>query len=618
MLGVRDHVLENKLALDGIGFMMILICVVVIVSCRGEDTMELLQLAVGMAVAVSRSGVRSAETHRAIGGGRLAPDGCIIQRLDSIHALAGVEILCIDKLGILTENRVTVHEPYCMSGDAEEVMTIACLSSVPSIHGADPIDAAFSRALKRFPRAKAEIDRYRVLDFESFNPDTMIMQSLVESSTGARTLCVKGAPAYVLRLCVNGEENETSRTFKDNAANFARRGFRTLGIARKHESGQWELMGMVPLSDPVRSDARHSIIIAKHLGLSVKMLTGDATTIARVLAEDMGIGSTVVTLSDLAKQPRTSEAAVNLQIRKADVYAECFPQDREKILEAFQSHGYRVGTTGDDLSDGPILDQADCGIAAQGAVEAAQGSSDVLMIKPGISRIINAVRICRQAFQQEHNSIVEQAVRNIHTILAITWYLLRNGEVIPIAPLLIVAQITDLPKAFFTDHDRELYYSLTPVRWNFRKIAREVILLTTFLALGSWYVTSMNERAERTHRPGQKYQDGITGIVDDRQMAPILYISISECWLSSVIYSSGRPWLCPQYTKRNLVLVLIQAVLTTASILGLLGETYQLSAKAAYYVWTTSLCAMTASICSLAIVSNTGRIDVPDNWTDAN
>ncbi|KAK5079352.1 plasma membrane H+-ATPase [Lithohypha guttulata] len=602
-IGTQDHVLVEKLTLNGIAFLHIIVCFWLFRHLRIDSTFRSLRLGVGLAIALSRSGPRSLSTHRAVGMGRLATsNGCIVARLASIDALAGVNVLCIDKTGSLSENWLVVHEPYCVSGSPEEVMTTACLSSSPR-SGADPVDAAFSRGLKRFPRAQAEVERHNVLDFEPFSHETKRMQCLVESSTGARMLCAKGAPKAILELCE--VDDKVAQDFKEAVASFAYAGNRILGVARKYESEPWQLMGVVPLSDPARRDTRLSLEMARRLRVSVKMLTGDSMAVAKAFAHSVGSEDNVVVPMEY---PEPLDTAAEREIELADVYAECFPADRKAVLTVLQSRGHRVAITGDDVSHVLALDQAECGIAVEGSVEAAQGAADLIMLKPGVSRIVNTLRICRQIFQQGHNSIVEQTVRSTHTILVMTFYASRYGEILPLFPILGLTTVLDLLKNLSSEFGIDIPYSITPVKWSFRKLLGEIVSLTATLSAGSWFIFNLVQEnvASITWSDHSSFA-ALT--LHDVKIMSISYIVVSECWLSYIINSGGRPWYCLKDLKQTIMLMVVLGLLTTASVQGLLGQEYQLHLATAHHVWLMSLSAMLTSMCLLAVTSSTGQID---------
>jgi H+-transporting ATPase len=210
-------------------------------------------------------------TTLAVGAAYLAKEKAIVQKLTAIESLAGVDILCSDKTGTLTANQLSVREPFVMEGvDINWMMAVAALASSHNIKALDPIDKITVLTLKRYPKAKELIsDGWKTEKFTPFDPVSKRITAIC-THRGVRYTCAKGAPKAVLALTECTEEQ--SSLFKEKASEFARRGFRSLAVAVKEEDGPWEMLGMISLFDPPRSDTAQTIAEAQALGLSVKML----------------------------------------------------------------------------------------------------------------------------------------------------------------------------------------------------------------------------------------------------------------------------------------------------------------------------------------------------------
>ena len=229
----------------------------------------------------------------AVGAAYLAKKQAIVQKLSAIESLAGVEILCSDKTGTLTRNKLSLAEPYTVPGvDPEDLMLTACLAASRKKKGIDAIDKAFLKSLKYYPRAKHVLSKYKLIRFHPFDPVSKKVQAVVESPQGERITCVKGAPLFVLRTVEEDHPvpENIDTAYKNKVAEFATRGYRSLGVARKREDEGWEILGIMPCSDPPRHDTYRTINEAKSLGLSIKMLTGDAVGIARETSRQLGLG----------------------------------------------------------------------------------------------------------------------------------------------------------------------------------------------------------------------------------------------------------------------------------------------------------------------------------------
>lgn len=221
-------------------------------------------------------------TTMAVGAAYLAKKKAIVQKLSAIESLAGVEILCSDKTGTLTKNKLSLAEPFTVPGvEPDDLMLTACLAASRKKKGIDAIDKAFLKALRYYPRAKSVLSKYKVIAFHPFDPVSKKVQAVVESPQGERIVCVKGAPLFVLKTVEEDHPipEDIDQAYKNKVAEFATRGFRSLGVARKRGEGSWEILGIMPCSDPPRHDTARTINEAKTLGLSIKMLTGDAVGI---------------------------------------------------------------------------------------------------------------------------------------------------------------------------------------------------------------------------------------------------------------------------------------------------------------------------------------------------
>ena len=194
-------------------------------------------------------------------------------------------VLTLDfRTGTLTKNKLSLADPYTVGAtQPEELMLVACLAASRKRKGLDAIDKACLQALKRYPSSKEMLSDLQVLEFKPFDPVSKKVTAVVQLPNGGRMICAKGAPATILKVVLeaNGISDEIVTDYNDTVAEFARRGFRSLGVARKRGDSPWELMGIMPCSDPPRYDTAKTITEALRLGLKVKMLTGDAVGIAK-------------------------------------------------------------------------------------------------------------------------------------------------------------------------------------------------------------------------------------------------------------------------------------------------------------------------------------------------
>jgi len=336
-------------------------------------------------------------TTLAIGSRALAEKKAIVSRLTAIEELAGMQILCIDKTGTLTENKLTVQSVICNQGVSEATLIqglgLACHREEAS-H--DPIDTALAGYItQHFPETR--YDEYDLVEFVDFDPERKRAEGVYrEKATGREVVFAKGAPQKILDLCHLPPINH--EVWKAEILAQAHKGYRTLAVALQRSPSPWELLGLVPLHDPPRADTKRTLEKAAAMGIQVKMVTGDQLAIARETGRVLGMTGEFYTCEALEEQEGRDAV-----VEGANGFAEVFPQHKFEIVDRLQALQYRVGMTGDGVNDAPALKKADVGIAVAGASDAARASADIVLTKPGLSVIINAIYTSRQIFQRIKN-----------------------------------------------------------------------------------------------------------------------------------------------------------------------------------------------------------------------
>ena len=238
------YAIEYHDILRSIGFLVLAIAVIAVslvwvFYSPARSSHQLMGLILGLAIIAFPASMGTfVSTIRSQGVVRLSEEGCLAQEQTmGGEALAGIDILCCDKTGTITQNQLDIFEPYCISCDPEDLILTANLSSSPNKEKHDAIEQAIAKALEQYPQAKADMERYEVLKFEPFNVETKRIQSLVKTPDGERILCVKGAPRALLEDCLQDHpDKEVIREkYINKAKEYASRGYRSLGIARKRE-----------------------------------------------------------------------------------------------------------------------------------------------------------------------------------------------------------------------------------------------------------------------------------------------------------------------------------------------------------------------------------------------
>jgi H+-transporting ATPase len=451
VLKIGDFLIVIALAL--------VILILAVALFRGDRMLTTLQFALVLTVAavpVAMPAVLSVTM--AVGARKLAERQAIVTHLASMEELAGIDVLCSDKTGTLTQNKLTLGEPYCVSGvTPADVIRAGALASRPE--NQDAIDLAVIGGLSD-PR---ELNAYQVAHFQPFDPVRKRTEALVIGPDQMQFRVSKGAVQAVLPLGANAHEVRTGV----NAAvrEFAARGFRSLGVARTGANGEWQFLGVLPLFDPPREDSKATIATAARMGIKVKMVTGDQMPIAKEMARQLGLGQNIVDASALpeSKDPQTSE--LSHQVEDADGFAQVFPEHKFRIVRMLQNEKHIVGMTGDGVNDAPALKQADAGIAVSGATDAARAAADIALLNPGLSVIIDAIKESRKMFQRMNSYAIYRIAETIRVLLFMTLSILIFNFYPVTAVMIVLLAILNDGAILSIAYDR-VHYSDAPERWN--------------------------------------------------------------------------------------------------------------------------------------------------------
>ena len=356
---------------------VVLVAVIIAVAIfRGDPILTTLQFALVLTVAAIPVAMPTVlSVTMAVGARLLAKKEAIVTRLSAIEELAGVDILCSDKTGTLTQNKLSLGDPFSVNDiPVDQVILNAALAS--RADNKDTIDLAVLGGLK----SDQALKDFRIVHFQPFDPVHKRTEATVQGTDGKTFKVAKGAPQVILELSSNAAEVKFA---VDKAVNeFAARGFRALGVARAEGEGKWQFLGVLPLFDPPRDDAKATIATARQMGVSIKMVTGDALAIAQETAKKLGMGPNILDASGFGDSKRHETAAQTASIETADGFAQVFPEHKFHIVDVLQQGGHIVGMTGDGVNDAPALKKADCGIAVSGATDAARAAAAIVLMTP--------------------------------------------------------------------------------------------------------------------------------------------------------------------------------------------------------------------------------------------
>ena len=388
--------------------------IIAVAIFRGDPILTTLQFALVLTVAAIPVAMPTVlSVTMAVGARLLAKKQAIVTKLVAIEELAGVDVLCSDKTGTLTQNKLTLGDPFSV-GDvsAAEVILDAALASRADDN--DVIDQAVLASLGNEQDLKA----YQVVHFQPFDPVHKRTEASIRGPGDKAFKVTKGAPQVILELSANAAAVKSAT---DKAVNdFAARGFRSLGVARADADGTWLFQGVLPLFDPPREDAKSTVAIAAKMGVQVKMVTGDALAIARETAAKLGMGTNILDARILGDAKHKETANQTASIEKADGFAQVFPEHKFHIVDILQEHGHIVGMTGDGVNDAPALKKADCGIAVSGATDAARAAASIVLTTPGLSVIIDAIKESRRIFQRMNSYAIYRIAETLRVLLFMT------------------------------------------------------------------------------------------------------------------------------------------------------------------------------------------------------
>ncbi|RZC68465.1 hypothetical protein C5167_031738 [Papaver somniferum] len=424
----------------------------------------------------------------AIGSGKLSKQGAITKRMTAIEELAGMDVLCSDKTGTLTLNKLSVDktlvEVFKKDVSKEDVILLAARAS--RIENQDAIDTCMVGMLADPKEARAGIQE---VHFFPFNPvDKRTALTYVEAD-GSWHRASKGAPEQIISLCncTEAVENKINLIID----NYAARGLRSLAVAvqivpeRTTESpGEpWEFVGLLPLFDPPRIDSAETIRRALNLGVNVKMITGDQLAIAKETGRRLGMGTNMYPSASLISQSDSTSESIPIDklIEEADGFAGVFPEHKYNIVKKLQDSKHIVGMTGDGVNDAPALKRADIGIAVDDSTDAARGAADIVLTEPGLSVIISAVLTSRAIFQRMKNYTIYAISITIRIVLGFMLIaLIWKFDFSPFM-VLVIAVLND--GTIMTISKDRVKPSPTPDSWKLKDIFATGVVLGSYQAL---------------------------------------------------------------------------------------------------------------------------------------
>lgn len=535
----------------------------IVATLRHESLLQTLQFALVLIVAAIPAALPAVlSVTMAVGAMQLAKKEAIVSRLAAIEEIAGVDVLCSDKTGTITQNAITVSDVMPFDGFSEkDVLLFGALAS--RNENGDLIDIAIFRKSKE---AGIESGSYKLGRFKPFDPVSKRTEAEIDGPQGS-FMVAKGAPQAVSSLIPN---NSNSELVDKNVELFAAKGRRALGVACTDSNGDWRYAGLIALQDPPRVDSAQTIKMAQSLGVSIKMVTGDHLAIAKEIARLVGLGGNIHPASDLIDR---SGAEATEIVEKADGFAQVYPEHKFKIVELLQARGHIVGMTGDGVNDAPALKKADAGIAVSGATDAAKSAAAIVLTQPGLSVIIDAIKESRKIFRRMNNYAIYRIAETIRVLFFITLsIIIFNFYPLTAIMIVLLALLNDF--AIMTIAYDRAEYAQKPSRWEMKT----VLGMATFLGLVGTIASFV------------LFFIGMNMLhlgIDVLQSMMYLKLSVAGHFLIFITRTKGHFW---SYRPSNILLAAVLGTQTVATIIAVYGLLIPpIGWKLAIFVWAFAL-----------------------------
>ena len=414
----------------------------------------------------------------AIGSIELVKKGVLVTRLSASEDAATMDILCADKTGTITMNKLSITDVIPLNkSTGEDVIFYGILASQEA--NQDPIDLAFITMAKE---KNLVDDSFIQKSFVPFDPKTRRTEALVQKDSHEFRV-MKGAVRVIAQEC--GLDQDAVEELETRIDEFTMKGYRTLAVARADDQRPPKLVGLVALYDMPRPDSKQLIQELNELGISVKMLTGDALPIAKEIAKDVGLGENVIKASDLKGLISENAIEAAQTAEKSGGFAEIYPEDKYTIVKSLQVKKHVVGMTGDGVNDAPALRQAEVGIAVSNATDVAKGAASVVLTNEGLTSIVNLVKTGRVIYERITAWILSKIIRTLQiAIFVVLSFLITGNYFVSAFAIILYFFMTDFVKiSLATDN---LRWSDKPNTWNIASLVKVSVILSVLVIAESF------------------------------------------------------------------------------------------------------------------------------------
>ena len=370
-----------------------------------------------------------------LGSSLLAKNGVLVTRLSASEDAAVMDVLCVDKTGTMTMNKLFVEEEFPVNGFGKnDVILYGALASNEA--NQDPIDLAFLAAAKEM---HISLDGYSQTEFVPFDPQTRMTGSTVQRS-GEKFYVRKGSFKAICSYCKMTDENIIS--LSKEADTLSAKGLRVIAVAKENHAGRFELVGLAGVADRIRQDSRETVLQLNDLGVSVKMLTGDALPIAKNIAPQIGLGDNIIRMPDM--RDAQDQDLSGSMIEESSGMAEIYPEDKYTIVKSLQSRGHIVGMTGDGVNDAPALKQSEVGIAVSNATDIAKDSASAVLVTEGLGGILAMIKTGRAIYQRIFSWVLNMVTKKTFMVgYIVSMLFLTHSLVISIFSMILLIFFAD-------------------------------------------------------------------------------------------------------------------------------------------------------------------------------
>ncbi|CAH7677163.1 plasma-membrane proton-efflux P-type ATPase [Phakopsora pachyrhizi] len=505
----------------------------------------------------------------AVGAQQLAKYKAIVTRITAIEELAGVTILCSDKTGTLTTNKLTIDKSTVKTYSDVSADDVCLLASYASrTENQDAIDSCIVGMVG----TEAARRGIKLIDFKPFDPVIKRTEiTYIDVATGEMRRVTKGMTGKIMELCTYNKTEAIEQQLEDDVEEFARRGLRALAVAYEDvpsgvadgPGNGFQLIGLLSIFDPPREDTKQTIDDAVALGIKVKMVTGDQLAIAKETGRRLGLGDHMFASKVLKEGPPPGSRfkSTDEMILEADGFAGVYPEHKYEIVKILQGQGHLVAMTGDGANDAPALARANVGIAVEGATDAARGAGDIVLTEPGLSTIIHAIRQSRIVFQRMRNYSIYACAVTIRIVVGFSIMAFAFGFDFPPFMVLVIAILND-GTVMTISLDRVLP-STEPDHWDLAEIFTYAVAYGLHQALSTitlFYLIAKTTLLEDNFGL-QPLKD-----VNDPQLHMVIYLQVAIISQALIFVTRSHSWFFMERPSAALMIAFVVAQSIASSL----------------------------------------------------